>query len=213
MVFENPLAELVLPAVERQIPVGGLAHRHGGVGQGRTRVDEVGGVERRATGLALVAVGVLVAAARTGAGHIAVGEKFAGRLVVGLERGLDGELPLVEQTGEELRGSGAVDVGGCARIDVERYSEIGQRLLDDGVITVDDVLRCHPFAAGAQGDGHAMFVAAADHQHVASLKPEIAGIDVGRDVDAGKMAYMDRPVGVREGRCYESALEVLFHYA
>lgn len=50
------------------------------------RVDQVGGVERCAACLALVAVGFGVVAMRTFAGDIAVGEELAGFRVVELHR-------------------------------------------------------------------------------------------------------------------------------
>lgn len=105
MAFENPLAELAFPFVERQIPVGGLAHLHRFAGEGRARVDEVGDIERRAACLTLVAVGIFIVAARASTDYITVGKKFAGLLVVGLERSLDGELSLVVEVAEEFRSS------------------------------------------------------------------------------------------------------------
>ena len=53
-------------------------------------------------GLTLVTVGILVAAARAGPDDVAVGEKFAGLLVVGLESCLDGEFPFVVEVAEKF---------------------------------------------------------------------------------------------------------------
>lgn len=114
MAFENPLAEFGLPFVEGEIPVGCLAHLDRFAGEGRAGIDEVGHVERRTTGLALVAVGVLVVAAGAGADHVAVGEELTRLFVVGLEGCLHGKLALVVETAEKFRRCLVVELGSGA---------------------------------------------------------------------------------------------------
>ncbi len=114
MAFENPFAQRFLPAVQRQIPMGGLLHGHGRGSEARVGIDEVGGVERRAASLALVAVGAIAAAVGAGTGHVAVGEELAGLLVVGLHGGLHLKLSCVVEMTEEFAGCARMYVGGCA---------------------------------------------------------------------------------------------------
>ena len=56
-----------------------------------------------------------------------------------------------------------------------------------------------PFLAGLYGDRHAMLVAAADKQHILSLHPQIADVNVGRNINSGKMSDVDGSVCVRQG--------------
>ncbi len=101
-------------------------------------------------------------------------------------------------------------VGCGARIYVERYAQACERLLDERMVAVHHILRRDALLAGAYGDGHSVLVAAADEQHLLSLKTEIPRIDVGRDIDSGQVADMHRPVGVRQGRGDKCTLE-FFH--
>ena len=154
---------------------------------------------------------MFVAAFGACARHIAVGQKFAGLLVIWLERSLDGKFAFVIETAEKLAGCGVVKLRGCARIYVKRHTEVFERLFDDCVVAVDDLLGGDALFAGTQGNGDTMFVGAAYHDDVASAQTQEAGIDVGRDVDAGQMTDMDRPVGIGEGRRYECSFEFLIH--
>ena len=100
--FENPLAQVVLPAVKGQIPVLGLAH-HGNIAcYGAARIDKVGGVERGAALLALVAVCALCVAVGALAGDVAVGKELSGLFVVKLHRGLLHKAVVIVQATEKL---------------------------------------------------------------------------------------------------------------
>ena len=66
------------------------------------------------------------------------------------------------------------------------------------MISVDNVLRSHTLLAGFESDGHTVLVAAAYHLHVASAQAQIAGVDVGRDVDTGKVADVYGSIGIWE---------------
>ena len=85
-----------------------------------------------------------------------------------------------------------------AGIDVERNPQFLERLLDDVVVTVHDILRGYAFFAGLKGNGHAVLVGAAEEKHLFSVVAEVAGIDVGRDVNTGQVTDMDGAVGVRQ---------------
>ncbi len=203
--------QLLLPAVEGQVPVGGFAHHGHGTGDGRARVDEVGGVERRSAFLALVAVSALGAAVGAGARHVAVCQELPGLLVVELLGSLLHKLAVVVKFAEELGGGPAVCVGSGAAIDVERDTELLEGIFDDVVVTVHYVLGRHALLLGLYGDGDTVLVAASNHQDVASLETQEAGVDVGRHVDAGKVADVYRPVGVRQRRGDKCSLEFLLH--
>ena len=78
-------------------------------------------------------------------------------------------------------------------------------------ITVHDLLRRHPFLAGLDGDGHAVFVASADRNHVAAPEPQVTGINVRRYVNSRQMADMHRTVGIGKSRGNEITLEFFCH--
>ena len=74
VLLEYPLAQPRLMAVERQIPMPGLTHHRFRATDRRVRIDELGGTERRAAGLALVSIGAGIVAVRTFAHDVTVGE-------------------------------------------------------------------------------------------------------------------------------------------
>ena len=79
------------------------------------------------------------------------------------------------------------------------------------MVAVYDILGGDTLVLGLDGDGYAMFVAAADEEHVFSAQAQEVGVDVGRDVDAGEMSYMYRSVGIGEGRGDKGTFKVFFH--
>ena len=212
MVFENPLAQGRLPFVEGQVPVAGRAQLGLGAADGAVGVDEVGGVERRAAGLALVAVGLGVVAVGTLAGHVAVGKELLCLGVVELLGSLLYKFALVIKMAEELRRRVVVDRRGGARIYVERNTQSLERLLNQLVIAVYYILWGHTLGTCLEGDGHAMLVAAADKQHVATGKAHIARINICRDIYSGQVADMHGAVGIGKGRGNEGTLIFFTHF-
>ena len=208
--FENPLAQESFVLVERQEPVRRLAQHRNRTGDRAARVDQVGGVQRAAALLALVAVGAIVAAVGAGPDDVAVGQKLSGLLVVILHRRLLGELALVVQRAEKVRGRLVMHGRRGARVDVERYAEPFERVLDDIMVFVDDILRSDPFLTGLDRDRNAVFVRPADRDDVLAPEAQVAHVDVRRNVDACEVADMDRSVGVRQGRGDKIAFE-FFH--
>ena len=86
--FQNPLAQKVFILPKGQIPVLGFFLYGAVAANGRLGVYEFVGAEGGAAFLALVAVGLFVAAVWTGAGDVAVGQKLFVLFVVVLQRGL-----------------------------------------------------------------------------------------------------------------------------
>lgn len=79
------------------------------------------------------------------------------------------------------------------------------------MISVDYVLGSDAFAACADGDGHSVFVGAADEFDVFASESEVSYIYVRRNVDAGKVTEVHGAVGVGQGGCDHRSLEILFH--
>ena len=84
-----------------------------------------------------------------------------------------------------------------------------ERLLDEFVIAVHNVLRCHALLAGQQRDRHTVLIATADEHNVLFFQAQIAHINVGRNINSGQMADMHTPVGVGQSRCHGGSLELL----
>ncbi len=99
-------------------------------------------------------------------------------------------------------------VGG-SRINIKGDTEILKCLFVDGMITVDHFLWCDTFISCLEGYGNTVFVRSADRYNVNTLKSQISCINVGRDVDSGKVADMQRPVGVWQSRGNKVSLVIL----
>ena len=211
MAFENPLAERGLPLVEGEIPVACGTELGFGAGDCAARIDEVGSVERRAAHLALVAVGLGVVAVGALAGDVAVGEELPGLGVVELLGSLFYELTLVVEMAEEFRRGGVVYWGSGAGIYVERYTQTVERVFDELVVTVDDILRSHALGASFECDRHTVLVAAADESDGATGQTEVTCVDIGRNIYSGEVTDVYRPVGVGQSRGYKGSLVIFAH--
>ena len=79
------------------------------------------------------------------------------------------------------------------------------------MIAVYYILRCNPFFFGTDGDGHSVFVGAADKDHVFFFQSQIADVDVGRYIHPCQVSDMNGTVGIGQRRCHGGTLEFLFH--
>lgn len=212
MLFENPLLKPRLVLVERQVPMRGLALDQGIAGEGIARVDELLGREGTATILTLVAIGTLRMAARTLAHDIAVGKELMGFIVVELLALHLHELVVVIELTEKVAGYLMMDVAGGTAIYVERNAEPFERILDDLVITIDDILRRAALLLGTNGDRHTMFVTATDEEYFLTLQAQITYIDVGRYIHTGQVTDVHWSIGIRKCRRDKCSFEFLFHH-
>ena len=146
-----------------------------------------------------------------GAHDVAVGEPLVGLLVVILHRCLLDKLALVVERLEEIAGCAVVHGTGGAAIDVERDAELRHRLLDDGVIAVDDVLGRDALVLCLDGDGYAVLVAAANHHHVLAAQAQVACVDVGRNIHSSQVSDVHRTVGIGQSGGYQCAFKVFSH--
>ena len=211
--FENPLLQPLLVFAQWQVPVlGGFLHESmpGVVLVGG--IDQLVGRERGTTFLALVTVSTLGSAAWTGAHDVAVGEELSGHLVAVLQFGVLLQFTLVIEGTEEIRGKLVVNLRGGAAVDVERDAEVLEGFLDEVMVAVHHLLYGDALLTGTDGDGHSMLVASADKHYFLLLQSEIAGVDVGRHVDACQMADMHTAIGVGQGGSDGGTFEILFFH-
>ena len=132
----------------------------------RFGVDQVGRVERRTALFALVAVGTVVAAVGAGAHDVAVGQKLLGLLVVVLLRGLLDKLTALVQLLEELRSGCVVGWGGGTREDIERNAQSLERVANNLVVLIHDILWGYPLLLSLYGDRYPVLVGTAYVNHV-----------------------------------------------
>ena len=212
MPLQNPLLEPLLVVPQRQVPVLRVAQfqRVARIVLVR-RVDEFLGRQRGPTLLTLVTIGSLSPAARASAHDVAVGEKLPRHCVAVLLLHLLHQFAVIIELAEEVRGKLVMD-GTCGTaVDVERDAEVLERLFDDAMIAVHDILHGDALLLGTDGHGHAMLVTASDEEHLASLQPEVTHIDICGHIDASQMSDVDGSVGVGKCRCHGSSFELLFH--
>ena len=120
---------------------------------------------------------------------------------------------LVVERAEEVACELMVNLRCSTAIDVERNTEVFERLLDKVVIAVYHLLNRDAFLACADCHGHTVLVATADEHHFLLLQAQIAHIDVGRHIHASQVADVYSTVGVWQSRSHSGAFElVLFHY-
>jgi hypothetical protein len=140
--------------------------------------------------------------------HEAVGQEELRLGVVELLLCAEGEDVLLGEATKEVLRRPAVGFRGGPPVVVEAHAELREARPDLLVVVVDDGLRIGVFLAGAQKDGHAHFVGAADKDHVAPLQALVAAKEVGRQVGPGQVADVDRAVGVGERGGDEQAVGI-----
>ena len=113
---------------------------------------------------------------------------------------------LAEEVGSKLM----VYCGGGTAIDVEGDAETFERVFYQIVIAVNHLLDSYTFFTCADSNRHAVFVATAYKQHVLAFQTKVTDVDVCRDIDAGKVTYVNRTVGVGKGRCYKCSFIHIF---
>ena len=162
-------------------------------------LDQVGGVELVAAVVALVPARVGVAADRTGALDVAVGQRTAGR---GADRRLGGLLDHVAVAvagTEHLLHDPVVVAGRGPREQVVRQPQTHEIGDDERVVAVGQLLGRDALLVGGHQDRGAVLVGAGDHQHVVAGHAHVAAEDVGGHAETGHVADVARAVGVRPG--------------
>ncbi len=89
-----------------------------------------------------------------------------------------------------------------AGIDVVGDTELLEGVLYQLVVAVHHLLGGDTLFAGADGHGYAVFVATADEKHGLSLQTQVAHINIGGYIYAGKVSDMHRPVCVGQCGCH-----------
>ena len=197
--------------VQRQIPVFGRLHNRFASADGRTGLYQFVGTKRISAGFALVTIGIFVAAMRTGAGNVAVCQKLAGFQVVVLFTGFFDEFTLAVELVEKSRSCFVMYGRSGARINIEGNTKIFEGFLDNVMVTIYNILRTEPFFFCFESNGNTVFVGTSDKQYFLSFESEVANINVCRNVNAGQMSDVNRPVGIGQSCSDGGPFELLGH--
>ena len=173
-------------------------------GDGALGVDKLVRRQGCAAGFALVAVGSGVVAMGTFTGDVTVSQELLCLFIVQLLGSLDYKLSFIVQASEEFGSGLFMYLRGGTRIYIER-------LLYYTMVAVYYVLWRHALFLGLDGDGHAVFVRAADKSHRTTVKSQIACIYICRDIHSGKVANMYRAICIWQG-CGDKGALVLCHF-
>ena len=211
VVLQNPLAQPFLILIQREIPVGSLFLHGFRSAELGLRIDEFFRAESAAAFLALVPIGSLGSALRAGSDYVPVSEESLRLRVVVLLRLPGDELALVIELAEEVRGILLMHLRAGTSVNVEIDTEARERVLDNLVILVHNILRRAALLTGLDRNRHTVFVAAAYIEHILSPHPEISDVDIRRHIDTGEMADVDRAVGIRQRTGHKCSFEFLIH--
>ena len=168
--------------VQRQEPIGRLAHLRSRTRKCRHRVDQIRGIQGRSTLLALVAVGPGCLALGAGARDIAVRQKLLRFGIVVLVRFTRFKHPFfVERLEEIARHFGMLGRRG-ARINVKLNAKLCQRIPHHLMVAVHNLAGGDALFSGLHGNRHTVLVRSTYKGHLFALEAEVAHIDVRRQV-------------------------------
>ena len=183
-----------------QVKMPGFAHLQiGRARDRRARVDQVGRVELLGAIFALIAARIGIAAVRTGAGDVAVGQKAV--VVDGENLLLQDFLdqPVVRQNPGEMLGQAVVALAGRPPEMIERQPEapgnLGLHAMHFGA-KLRDRLAC---LGRSQFGGGAVFVGGTDEHHFMTTGAAVTGEQVGGQLAAHQIAQMLDPVDIWNG--------------
>ena len=96
----------------------------------------------------------------------------------------------------------------CPGIDIKRNSQFLERILDNLVITIDNILRGHTLFLRLNRDRHPVFIRSPDKCHILTLFSQISHVNIGRHVNTRQMTDMHGSIRVRQSRGNQISLEL-----
>ena len=202
----HPFEQLVFEGAQAHEEVFGFAYLRRAAAQSAGHADELFGVERPSAGVALVAARAVVAAVRTLAFDVAVGqEAVVGRAVRLLHRVVVDEA-LFAHPREHVLGDIGVVVGVGGGEQVEADAEPLPRPQKLALVSREDVFRRHAALVGGDGHRRPVSVAAGHHSDLAAEHPLKASENIRRQVAARRLSDVDGAVGVGPSDAYEYSI-------
>lgn len=162
-------------------------------------MDEFRRAECSSTLLALVAVGVLIAAVRAGAGNVSIGQKLFCFRIIELLRNLfrksTGRIQIPKKGLCRMVMNRAGGSGEIIKFNTPGVEGIG----DDLVIIINDFLRSYAFFARFQRDGYPVFIGSANKQYVFPFRTKEANVDIAGEKTTGHVTDVERAIRVGKG--------------
>ena len=186
------------------LDVGGARHR-------RARIDQVHRIQHPGAILALVAARPVIAAMRTGADHITVGQEAAVGHRIGLLGDAQFQKAVLPQRAREMQGQLMVLRRRRAPEIVPGQTEPVAQLLLHRMPFGGIVRDRRALLQRRQFHRRAMLVGGADRQGVVAAAAAIAGENVGRQHGADQVSQMLDPGHIGDGGGDEDALHVLLY--
>ena len=100
-------------------------------------------------------------------------------------------------------------LAGRTAVDVVGNTEFIERIPDERVIAVHDLLGGDALLAGALGHGYTMLIAATHEQYVLALQAQVSHVDVGRHIHTSQVTDVNRTVSIRQRRRHQRACKFL----
>eukprot|EP00166_Cyanidium_caldarium_P000929 ctg_1404.g427 len=199
----DPSLQRIGQARQLQEEVARGTHLGHTAGQRRSRSHQLGRVQQVAALVALIALGVLVAATRTGAVHVAVGQKLARLHIIQLRHGLLRAVPIVVYLPEDLLTYlGLARRRGAPKM-VETQVEPAINVPVQPVVLVAQLSWCDALLGRLGLGGRAVLIRAADEQHVHPGLSQVAGVHVRRQHRPDQIAQVRHVIHVGEGRSHQ----------
>ncbi len=82
---------------------------------------------------------------------------------------------------------------GSAGIDIKRNTHLLKAFFDDRMVFIDDLLRGDAFFHGPDGDGHAMFITAANKFDISFSRPLVTYINICRYIHPARWPICTGP--------------------
>jgi hypothetical protein len=201
----------LLVLVQGEIPVLGFLLYKGIAGFCIIGIDKFLGRECSTALLALVAVSLGSMATGTFTLDVTVGKEAASSLVKELLADLLHKLAFLVEFLEEVACKLVMNGTAGARVYIEGDAKLFERVLDDAMIAVNNLLHADTLLASTNGNGYTMLVATTNEEYIALLQAQISHVDIGRHIYTSQMTDVYRAVGIGKSRCNGGSFEILFH--
>ena len=96
----------------------------------------------------------------------------------------------------------------CPGIYIKRNTQFLERILDDLVITIDNILRGHTLFLSLDRDRHPVFVRSTDKCHILTFLPQIPHVNIGRHVYPRQVSDMHGSIRIGQSRGNQISLEL-----
>ena len=91
---------------------------------------------------------------------------------------------------------------------IKRNTQFFERILDNLVITIDNILRGHTLFLSLDRDRYPVFIRSPDKSHILTLFPQISHVNIGRHVYPRQVSDMHGSIRIGQSRGNQISLEL-----